>query len=364
MSTMTDAYVDLANSQLNDDLRSNLAGTFYERIRFFDVLRKAAQIRPWVNTPEVTDTLTTAVPGSMQPVITGDEMWTPTLSQITKKMKVEAAEFVGYLPIPYRLIRENSNVKYQLLKLVTEYPKQMMDGLNKTLNQWFLTATVPTAGTGGGVVASSADMARVVTLNGLWSSGAGVGTTNGVLDFAAPGSQTDTVFNLAKSNTYGHYNQYVAITSSADFEKKLAQLIRKCKDNNPSDKPPGFLFVDTTSYDNFAQQRRDRILFTDSSGVNGNMGTQYEFFTVDGVRMMNDPCMDITASIFSATDAANGFGYALTPEHWILFEHEKANVGPFEKVQMREFMVSRIAWCGQLFCRYLKAQGAFTGGAL
>lgn len=368
---MTDTYLDLANAQLNEDLRSNLAATFYVRTAFTDMLRKGGQIKPWPGTPLVTDTLITGVPGSVQPVVTGDETWTPTLTQITKKVSIEQAELVGYLPMPIRLIRENKNSKLQLVNLMQSYPDALMLGLTKTMNQWLLTATIPSSSTDGAVVSSTADMARIATLNGLWASGLGTGVTNGILDFAAPASQTDTVFNLAKSSTYGHINQYAAITAMAtDGELKLRQLVRKTRNADPagvsssSSKSGGanLLIMDPDSYDKFYAGRDEKVLI---STADADIGNSYmEKVTIDNAKITYDQCMDRTASIFSGTDAANGFGYALNMDYWILFEHEAMNIGAFEKVQMREFLVARIGWCGQLFCKRLNTQGAFTGGAI
>lgn len=355
----TDIYADMVNAQLNDDLRSDLAATWYERSMFLGELRKRAKIRDWVGTPEVTDTLFYGVPGSVQPVVTGDEVFTPTLSQITKKIKVAPAYLTGYIALPKRLVMENKNSKGQLVNLATRYPTQMMDAMFRTMNYWLLTATIPSQGS---VVAAASQLARIGTLNGAWASGTETGVTNGFLDFAAPSSQTDTVMNLAKSNSYGHVNQYQGITAwSTDGESKIRQLYRKCRAADPGDRAPDMCLMDFNTYDNLAKSRVDKILFR---SMNDNIGQAYQEFTIEGMRVCYDLAMDRTASIFSGTNQANGFGYMLNFEYWTLFESEAMNVAKFESVPLKEFLAARVAWSGQLFCNRLNTQGTFDGGAI
>lgn len=81
-----------------------------------------------------------------------------------------------------------------------------------------------------GKVFIASELANIVTLDGDHSGGTLRGCTNGLLDYVAPASQSDTVFDLAKSVTNEHYNQYNEATDWAtDGLAKLRKTQYECR---------------------------------------------------------------------------------------------------------------------------------------
>ena len=118
------------------------------------------------------------------------------------------------MAIPQRELDRAANTKLTAIKFLQDYPALTTEKIRQNLEEFHLTGQVFSPDP----VLDSTALDGFMCLNGQFVSSAGVtGTSNGVLDFIDPASQTDVVQDLAKSKAYGYYNQYKQISSwSAD----------------------------------------------------------------------------------------------------------------------------------------------------
>lgn len=360
MSALTTSITDLLNAQYDESARSGLAATFYERMEWLDQMKKKGRVKPGPGTPHITDQFVYQAPGALIPILVGDEVITPTLKNITKAVKVAPGKMACLIAIPNRLLTQNANSKLRLMELVKQYPETMMGAVVKTLNQFTLTATIPSV---GAAVASVSDMSNVTTLNGAWASGTETGVTNGLLDFAATTSQSDTVQDLAKSTTYGYVNQYQNISSwTADGRRQLIKLYTQCRDKDPNQKGPDLILMDLETKLNYFQEMTNRVLLTSPNDKLGDFAVSSLDF--EGAKIVQDPCMDRTASIFSGTAMANGFGYMLNTEYLTWYEYLPISIGKFEPYQGTDYQAAWLAFDGNMLCTRMNAQGCWSGGAV
>jgi hypothetical protein len=87
---------------------------------------------------------------------------------------------------------------------------------------------------------------------------------NGLLDFLAPASQTDTVQNVAKSQANFHFNQFQSITAFAtDGITKIRKLYRQCAQF--AGKPnggPDIIVMDDDTFGNYQDAKLDLVRLT------------------------------------------------------------------------------------------------------
>lgn len=359
MSTMTTSITDLVNAQYDESARSGLAATFYERMEFMKQLQSKGRIKPGPGTPHIVDHFTYRPSASLVPILVGDEIITPTFKNTTKQVKVAPGKMMAAIAIPNRMVTQNSNSRLRMIELIKRYPEDTMQAVIKTMNSFVLTATIPSQGS---AVDDVSALSGISTLNGAWASGTETGVTNGLLDFAATSSQSDTVQDLAKSSTIGYVNQYQAISSwSADGRKQLIRLYTQCRNADPNGKGPDLIMMEIDTKLNYFQELKGQVLL---SSPNDKMGDFYSTFDFEGAKIVEDPAMLRSASIFSGTAMANGFGYMLNTEYLTWYEYEKLGISKFAPYPGTDYQYATIAFDGNLFCTRMNAQGCWSGGAV
>jgi len=205
-----------------------------------------------------------------------------------------------------------------LIKMKTDAAVQ---GLVEDLVNWFLVgANVATdhpfrAGT-------TATYADILTLNGAYSGGSLTGNTNGLLDFAAPASQTDRVKDLVKSVSNHHYNQFKQATDwDTDGMASIRQIRARCSTHNRSPVAPGSFpdvgITDPLSYSNILDSAKGNVRVADAND-NGEVTNEGLISTdIGGLKVHYSTMLGSTA--LDAATSASGLIYLLNTNYlqWI-----------------------------------------------
>lgn len=281
----------------------------------------------------------------------GDEVATPTRQQKAKKMRVDYYEFFVPVTIPGKEIRQNSGVQ-GAIKLVREYPVATMEAFNQDYNRYLLTGTTDSL-----TSLSPSEFYGFLSLNGDFSSGTETGTTNGLLDFVAPASQTETVQNVAKDAGVSHYNQYGLISAFAtDGVRTLRSVYRNCAAYGGG-KQPDLVVMDDATFGNYEEYKTDivRIQTASDKDVVEMSNVLY------GAKVVFD--LGLTPASFSGT-GTGGVTYILNLNYFELDMLAAPKINPFEdRLVDQDMLSSKLIFHGQTICTRLPAQGCIGGGA-
>lgn len=170
----------------------------------------------------------------------------------------------------------------------------------------------------------------LITLNGDFASGIIDGTTNGLFDAAAFGSQTDEVESLVKSSTYRWANQYGACSSFAgDFLSTFASLQRECRKYSTSTGAPAgpkVMICDSGTYQNLSLFAFNRAVpYSQAEAMKDGGLLTANSMPFLGVEWFDEPA--ITLSGFSTAALTRGCVYGIKPEHYDLQFATEPTVG-------------------------------------
>lgn len=343
---------ELLNSTFAD-FRGPIIHSFLQSIPLFRILEKKAKMRTNDGGTYIERSIGTGGAGRATGLFGGDEPLDLTRQKRVKKYQVEPHLLVVTASIPKKELSRNTG-KNAVLRLIDDYPKSTMAAVAQDLNKYFLT------GNSAGLVASSADLYGFQTFNGQFTSGIGTGVTNGLLDFAAVGSQTDSVQGVAKAEADFHYNQYGDITAfGTDGMKVLKKVYRNCA--HFAEKPqggPDCIIMDDDTFGNYELEKADlvRIQLSDNKSEGKMISNVLGYGEV-----YSDPTLAL--SLFSSP-ADDGVTYMLNTDfiEWILFE--SFEMGEFVDGNAEHHMVvAKAPLHGNLFVKKFPAQGCVSGGS-
>lgn len=302
-------------------------------------------------------------PGTVTQVTSGSEAYAYGRKNITKQARVYIPTMIYSFAVEGEVLR-HSNGPTGIENLLKMYPEQAnLDFRQKVVAQ-ALTGANPGGGVGG-----------IATLNGDTTYSPDGTALNGLFDFAAPASQTDTVQNLVKQGgaggVTGWYNQYAAVTSFVTNGKDaMRDVYNKCRIRGNSYGFPTMGLTDATSWNNYYATLDDQVRYT--SSVKGEDGrTIDEGIMFQGLTLFNDPSIDDNLSSFGHTTA--GTMYFLNPKTFFILtlgsDQQKETKGFFDmrgpfKLEGRDAWGWEIVLSMQMACRYLKANGCLEGTAL
>lgn len=327
---------------------------------FLDKLQSKVQVSTMDSGTYIERPFLGGSPGTVTALDVGDEVFSTTRIPQSRVLRVETARFAGAVSIPGKELSENDG-KLGALNLYRRYPEAYLQSLAQDMESWWLIAAVPSVGN----TMTNSQAARLVTLNGSYSSGVGTGVTNGVLDFATPSAQSDTVFDLAKSQTYSHYNQFASSSGwSTDGMLKLRDIYRKCTVYGPGG--PDLVYPDVDTYANFDLDRLAQVrtkMVEDktekSSTLLLNLGSRAE--------LVYAHYLDRTASSFSAGAPGpdDGVVYLINTDFWEMVWRQKPALGKFEdRTADQDVLIAKFLMHGNSICNKLAAQGALVGTAV
>jgi hypothetical protein len=343
---------ELLNTTLAD-LRGPLDLSFAQNIPLWRILEKKGKMLTEGGT-YIERSFMGSASSNGTGMFNGDEVLDLTRRKNIKKFQLEPHRLVVPITIPKRELLQNSG-KNGAIKLIESYPKATMEGAALDINTFLLT------GASAGAVFASAELYGFLTLNGQFASGVGTGVTNGLLDFAAPASQTDIVQNVAKDDAYFHYNQYDDISSWAtEGLSTIRSVYRKCAQfSGKVGGGPDLVVMDDATFGNYQLEKTDlvRIQLVGDKTDNGNL--------VQDVLGVGGVYSDLGLSLSAFTgDAADGVTYMLNTDHleWVWLQ--KPTLGKFgEDIADQDVVVAKWEMMGQLVCRKTVAQGCVSGGA-
>jgi len=335
------------------DLRGPLVNSFVRSNELFDALDAKARM-PMESGSYIERTFTGGAPARGVGVFVGDELLNMTRRQQVKKFQVEPHRLVVAINIPKKELLFNSG-KLAVIRLIEEYPQTVMEAVKADLNKYLLT------GVSRGLVFQTAELKGLMTLNGQFSTGIGAGVTNGLLDFAAPSAQTQTVQSVAKSSSYFHFNNYLDIgTWATDGLLDLRKVYRQCSHYAGGvGKGPDLVIMDDDTFANFEETRRSQIrisMVEDKTAKSNMLGLEL------GVAKVTSS-IDLDRGDFSG-DAADGVTYMLNTDYFEFPMHEAPQIGKFtERVGDQDVVTALFSMQGNLICTKLPAQGAVSGGS-
>ena len=335
------------------DLRGPLVNSFVRSNELFDALDAKAR-RPMESGSYIERTFTGGAPARGVGVFVGDELLNLTRRQHVKKFQVEPHRLVVAINIPKKELLYNSG-KLAVIRLIEEYPQTGMEAAKADINKYLLT------GVSRGLVFQTAELKGLMTLNGQFSTGIGAGVTNGLLDFATPASQTETVQSVAKSSSYFHFNNYLDIaTWATDGLIDLRKVYRQCSHYAGGiGKGPDLVVMDDDTYANFEETRRSQIrisMVEDKTSKSNMLGLEL------GVAKVYSS-IDLDRGDFSGA-AADGVTYMLNTDYFEFPMHEAPQIGKFEeRVGDQDVVTALFSMQGNLICTKLPAQGVVSGGS-
>ena len=339
------------------DLRGPLVNSFVRSNELFEALNSKARM-PMEGGTKIERSFSGGAPARGVGVYVGDELLNMTRRQQIRKYEVEPHRMVMAINIPKRELNQNSG-KLAVIRLIEEYPQTSMEAAKADINKYLLT------GVSRGLAFTSSELYGLLPLNGQFSSGIGTGVTNGLLDFVAPASQTDTVQNVAKSSSYFHFNQYNDISSwTADGITQLRKTYRQCSHyaGGPG-KGADIVIMDDDTYTNFEDSRRDNVRVTlvddkiDKTNTLGlNLGLASVTSSID---------LDRTDTTAFSGVALDGVTYLLNTDFIEFPMLEAPNITEFkERVGDQDVVTAIFAMQGNMISTKVVAQGCVSGGAV
>lgn len=355
----------LTTEVLNVTLRSlkdKQIMSFQTATPFWEKLQKNARVETMDSGTYIERPFSAGPPGSARRLDTGDEVFNTTRKQNTKLIRVETTRMGGAISIPGKELDINDG-RLGALRLIQRYPQAYLAALAQDIESWWLIAAVQSAGN----VVSNSDAAGWVTLNGDYSSGTGTGLTNGVIDFAAPASQSDTVFDLAKSTTYSHYNQFGSSSGwSTDGEATIRDVYRRCATFAPGTGGPDLIYMDADSYANYDMDRMSLVRTSSTDDKTENSLT-LDFRLGKRAEVAYSYYLDRTSSTFIAGTPGpdDGVVYLLNTDFWELQFRRKPELSDFvDRTADQDVVIAKFLMDGNAICHKLAAQGAVVGTAV
>ena len=349
MSTST----ELLNTTFAD-LRGPLANTFVRSNELFEALDKKMRM-PQEGGTYIERSFTGGAPARGVGVYVGDELMNMTRRQQIKKFQMEPHRIVVAVNIPKKELKPNSG-KLAIMRLIEEYPKTVMDGVRADLNKYLLT------GASRGIVFQTSELRGFMTLNGQQSTGIGVGVTHGLLDFAIPTAQTETVQNVQKNSSYYHFNQFGDMAGAAFDISKLRSTYRNCAHYaGGMGKAPDLVYMDGDTYTQFEENQANNFrvnVTTLQDGVDQKTNTLELSLGLAKVYSS----IDLDLVDFTGV-AAFGVTYILNSDFLEMPLLEAPNISGFkERVGDQDVVTAVFAMQGNVIATRTPPHGCVAGG--
>lgn len=286
----------------------------------------------------------------------GDEPSDMTRYKRSLKFQVEPHRIFLTITIPKRELARNRG-KNGAISLIKAYPMAVISAIASDMEKYLLTGKTL------GLAFDSAEFYGFSTLNGQFASGLNLGTTNGLLDFATPASQTDVVQAVAKSLANFNYNQYGASAGwLTDGNRVTRKTYRKCAQfASKPDSGPDIVIMDDDSYANWTE---DKLDLTRLVKVSDNPDTTMLQDVLGRGRVYPSDFIDLAADFTGA--AANGVIYMVNTDFVEVGTWEKQSLGDFKEViGNQDVVVAPFTYDGvSVFFNKFPAHGCVTGTAV
>ena len=326
-------------------------------------VERATHGGPFVEFPVVTNG-----PGQVTRIETGSEVYSSVRRTVSTKGSIYCPRMVYSFIIPGKDLAEASG-ETAIARLIKVYPEAALMEFHEYIVSQFVN--------GDG---STNNVQGFATLNGDTTFNPQGTAVNGVLDFAAPASQTDTVLGITKSGAAagaaGWHNQYANVTSFAtNGRERMREVYWNASLQGKTGGPVDLMLGDITSYNNYYSDLDDQVRYATSfKGESGRPVRQGLMF--QEAEFYVEPSLSPTTSPFSGAHASggrNGVIYFLKSDTWHLYtQGENSNMetkgdfafrGPV-KVPGQDAWEWEIVMSMQMYCDRLNANGVIDGTLL
>jgi len=351
--------IELLNTTLAD-LKGPMVSAFYQNVPTFRALEKKGRISADGGTL-IERPIMSGSPARGTGIFNGDETLDMTRYKKSQKYQVEFHRVVLPINIPKKELMQNKG-RLGAIKLIDTYPKVTMDGFTTDYEKYLLT------GGSAGIAIDSAELAGFTTFNGQFTAGVGTGVTNGLLDFAAPANQTQTVQNVVKSAANYHFNQAQQITAFAtDGISKIRKLYRQCAQY--SGKPnggPDIIVMDDDTFGNYQNAKLDLVRLTALPENTDKSNLIQDVIGVGGVYASNliDLTTDFVAPTGSEFDPRTGVVYMINTDFLELIHIQKMTISDFtDQIAQQDAVTAKVELHHQMVLTKFPAHGCIAGGA-
>lgn len=308
---MAQPSTELLNTTLAD-LGDELVLTQAQSLPLMNKLIKNKQVnKEAVGGTYIERTFAGGSPAKGTLISSGDEV--ATIQRIAQMKKFQVKSTRHFIPIFIPQIEVDRNTgKQGVIKLIKSYPEMTAAEYWLDWEYWLLSAAYRPSGVS---VINTPGFDGACTLNGNYS-----GAANGLLDFLAPASQTDTVQGVAKSNTYNLYNQYGIVTSFAsDGMLQIGYAYDYAA--NFTSKGPDLGFADPVSYQNMVMFSADTVRTPSTDTAVFGAETR-SFLPYKMAKVYNSVNLDPTnasfsgSTAYSTSDITGGAIYFINSDDW------------------------------------------------
>ena len=319
-------------------------------------IERSTQGGPYIEFPIVSNG-----PGAVTRIENGSEVYSSTRRTVGSRGQIYCPRMIYSFIIPGKDLAEASG-ETAIARLIKVYPEAALMEFHEYIVSQFVNGDGATNNVHG-----------FCTLNGDTTFNPQGTAVAGVLDFATPATQGDTVFNLTKSLTgNGWYNQFQNVTSFAtDGRSQLRRAYWDAslqgKQGGPVDVMLGDMVSFNNYYDDLDDQVRYQIKFDGEKGRGVRQGLMFqeaEFYV--------EPELDYTLSQFTGGTSPVGVVYMLKADTWHLYNQGEdssmetkgdfAFRGPV-KVPGQDAWEWEIVLSMQMYCDRLNANGVVSGTA-
>lgn len=348
--------LDLLNSAQADFI-PGASEMFLRYNPFFDKMWKSGKVsKRRLEGPYLEFAVINDAPSVRAEIRTGSEYMPGGRVQDSVKGNEYAFMFIDYWDVPTKDLDLVNGAK-DMARIINAYPKMALEKMYQDFAEQILS---------GGVTG----MSGIVSLNEDQNYVGDGGTRKGVLEFAAPASQTNTAFNISTTTYPNWANQFGSISSYAtDGRKVLRETYYECQEKG-AEQPGEYLFLaDAATYANHVNDLDDKVQIISTVGTAKGDGSPGDMRPgllpfADGPMMYREP--GIVLSKFTSTP--NGIVYLLCPKTWeFIVAGREGRTGMFQlgkAYDMPEHPVvrTRIQFFGNLYTNERRKQGVVIGG--
>lgn len=317
-------------------------------------------------------------PGTMINAPTGDEFLAGIRRNVAHRGDQYTARSVYYYNVDGWTLQEAGG-EQDYLKIIDDYPKlAFMDAKSIVARQ------IARGASSAAVDPVANGAAGITTLNGLQTYNPLGTARQGVFQFVAPSSQTNTVFGqvlqAGTGGLTGWYHQHSHISSfAAEGMKKYRALVRLCNAQGSKLEGGGVDLVvsDPQTWNNMLEHHDNAVTMIDKTGYPLAKFLNRDGFKIGSVDWYADDDIDITdTTSFDGSagglNARQGVAYVLSTSWWEMVyqaQHPDMMGTGFFDMAHKIPLQDQVHWQFRIlsnfnfFCRSLRNQGDLTGGA-
>ena len=307
----------------------------------------------------------TGGPGQVTQIVSGSEVVAGGRNQRAVRGDTFAPRLIYAFDVPGKDLAE-ANGELDLARIIQHYPELALSDFHERI------AAQTSSGTGAGV-------GGFLTLNGNTTYSPNGTARPGVIEFAAPAAQVNTVFNLAKPATVGWVNQFADVPPAGFAASNGRNLMREvyytCSRQMKTLGPLDLMLGDQASYLNYIDSLDTQVRITSDTTAAGDRAPHN---VRRGIKFMDadfylEDSIDITDAVYAGSPAADGVIYYLNTSTWFSYTlgHDASREtkgdfsvrGPFRIPEQDLFRYEIVLNMG-LNTNQLRANGAVCGAAI